>query len=93
MLGTQWGDEGKAKLIDLLTGEADVIVRYQGGHNAGHTVVVDGQRFAFRLVPSGMLHPGKTTVIGNGVVVTETVGASAGISESASRGQDCWVRR
>lgn len=87
MLGTQWGDEGKAKLIDLLTGEADVIVRYQGGHNAGHTVVVDGQRFAFRLVPSGMLHPGKTTVIGNGVVV-DPVTLIAELDMLAGRGID-----
>lgn len=87
MLGTQWGDEGKAKLIDLLAGEADVIVRYQGGHNAGHTVVVDGQRFAFRLVPSGMLHPGKTTVIGNGVVV-DPVTLIAELDMLAGRGID-----
>ena len=87
VLGTQWGDEGKAKLIDLLTAEADVIVRYQGGHNAGHTVVVDGQRFAFRLVPSGMLHPGKVTVIGNGVVV-DPVTLLSELDMLASRGID-----
>ena len=72
IVGTQWGDEGKAKLIDLLAGRSDMVVRYQGGHNAGHTVVVDGQRFAFQLVPSGVLYPHVTPVIGNGVVVDPT---------------------
>ncbi len=69
MVGTQWGDEGKGKLTDLLAREMDMVVRYQGGHNAGHTVVVDGNRFALQLVPSGVLYPHITPVIGNGVVV------------------------
>ncbi len=69
VVGTQWGDEGKGKLTDLLAREMDVVVRYQGGHNAGHTVVVDGNRFALQLVPSGVLYPHITPVIGNGVVV------------------------
>ncbi len=69
VVGTQWGDEGKGKLTDLLAGEMDVVVRYQGGHNAGHTVVVDGEAFALQLVPSGVLYPQITPVIGNGVVV------------------------
>jgi adenylosuccinate synthase len=69
VVGTQWGDEGKAKVIDLLSAQADMVVRYQGGHNAGHTVVVDGVKFAFRLIPSGVLYPGVTVVIGNGVVL------------------------
>ena len=69
VVGTQWGDEGKAKVIDLLSGQADMVVRYQGGHNAGHTVVVDGERFAFRLIPSGVLYPHVVPVIGNGVVL------------------------
>jgi adenylosuccinate synthase len=69
VVGTQWGDEGKAKLIDQLAGEADVVVRYQGGHNAGHTVVANGRRFALQLVPSGVLHDQVVPVIGNGVVV------------------------
>jgi adenylosuccinate synthase len=69
VVGVQWGDEGKAKVIDLLSHEADMVVRYQGGHNAGHTVVVDGQKFAFRLTPSGILFPHVTPVIGNGVVL------------------------
>ncbi len=69
VVGVQWGDEGKGKIIDLLAETADVIIRYQGGNNAGHTVVVDGEEFIFHLIPSGILHPGKLCVIGNGVVV------------------------
>ncbi len=69
MVGTQWGDEGKGKLTDILAGDMDMVVRYQGGHNAGHTIVVGEQSFAVRLVPSGVLHPGTVNVIGNGVVV------------------------
>ncbi len=69
VVGTQWGDEGKGKLTDLLAGEMDVVVRYQGGHNAGHRIVVDGEAFALQLVPSGILYPHITPVIGNGVVV------------------------
>jgi adenylosuccinate synthase len=69
VVGTQWGDEGKGKLTDILAENMDMVVRYQGGHNAGHTIVVGEQRFAVRLVPSGILHPGVTNVIGNGVVV------------------------
>ena len=69
VVGTQWGDEGKGKLTDLLARDMDMVVRYQGGHNAGHTVVVDGESFALQLVPSGVLYPHITPVIGNGVVV------------------------
>ena len=69
VVGAQWGDEGKGKVIDMLTEKADVVVRFQGGNNAGHTVVVGGQEFIMHLVPSGILHPGKYCVIGNGVVV------------------------
>lgn len=69
IFGAQWGDEGKGKIIDLLAREADYVVRYQGGPNAGHTVVVNGNKFILRLVPSGILHPGKVNVIGNGVAV------------------------
>ncbi len=69
VVGAQWGDEGKGKIIDLLSEEADIIVRYQGGNNAGHTVVVGEREFVFHLIPSGILHRGKTCVIGNGVVV------------------------
>ncbi len=73
IVGTQWGDEGKGKLTDLLAGDMDVVVRYQGGHNAGHTIVVEGQSFAVQLVPSGILHPGTLNLIGNGVVVDPQV--------------------
>ena len=69
VVGTQWGDEGKAKITDLLSKSADYIVRYQGGSNAGHTVVVDGETYKFHLIPSGILYPGKFSVIGAGVVV------------------------
>jgi adenylosuccinate synthase len=69
VLGAQWGDEGKGKIVDLLTPGFDIVARYQGGHNAGHTVYVGGTKFILRLIPSGILHPGVTCVIGNGVVV------------------------
>ena len=69
VFGAQWGDEGKGKLIDLLSRDADVIVRYQGGANAGHTVVVEGQKYVLHLIPSGILNRGKVNVIGNGVAV------------------------
>ncbi|MGA2969738.1 MAG: adenylosuccinate synthase [Acidimicrobiales bacterium] len=73
VVGTQWGDEGKGKLTDLLARDMDVVVRYQGGHNAGHRIVVDGEAFALQLVPSGILYPHITPVIGNGVVVDPEV--------------------
>lgn len=69
VMGTQWGDEGKGKIVDYLAEQADVVVRYQGGSNAGHTVVVDGKEFKLRLLPSGILYKGKKCVIANGVVV------------------------
>lgn len=69
VVGSQWGDEGKAKMIDYFTKDADIVVRYQGGANAGHTVVVQGKKYVFHLIPSGILHPGKVCVIGNGVVI------------------------
>ena len=69
VLGAQWGDEGKGKIVDLLTPHFSIVARYQGGHNAGHTVYVNGTKFVLRLIPSGILHPGVTCVIGNGVVV------------------------
>ena len=73
VVGTQWGDEGKGKLTDLLARDMDRVVRYQGGHNAGHRIVVDGEAFALQLVPSGVLYPHITPVIGNGVVVDPAV--------------------
>ena len=69
VVGTQWGDEGKGKVIDFLAKDADIIGRYQGGANAGHTVVLKNKRFVFHLIPSGILYPDKICVIGNGVVV------------------------
>ena len=69
LIGTQWGDEGKAKLIDFYSHDVDIVARYQGGPNAGHTVVADGKKYIFHLVPSGMLHKKTVCVIGNGVVV------------------------
>src|SRR5712692_6648775 len=69
VLGAQWGDEGKGKIVDLLTPHFSIVARYQGGHNAGHTVYVGGTKFVLRLIPSGILHPGVTCVIGNGVVI------------------------
>ena len=69
IVGTQWGDEGKGKVIDILSEHADIIARYQGGNNAGHTVVVGEKEFTFHLIPSGILHSGKKCVIGSGVVI------------------------
>jgi len=69
VVGLQWGDEGKGKIVDLLTADHDVTVRFNGGANAGHTVVVGGEKYALHLIPSGVLHAGKASVIGNGVVV------------------------
>ena len=69
VLGAQWGDEGKGKIVDLLTPRFSFVARYQGGHNAGHTVYVHGRKFVLHLIPSGILHPGVICVIGNGVVV------------------------
>jgi adenylosuccinate synthase len=68
VVGAQWGDEGKGKIVDLLTEHADVVVRFQGGNNAGHTLVVGGEKTVLHLIPAGILHPGKSCVIGNGVV-------------------------
>jgi len=69
VVGAQWGDEGKGKIVDLMTESADVIARYQGGHNAGHTVVISTEKFVLHLIPSGILHRGKICIIGNGVVI------------------------
>jgi len=69
VVGAQWGDEGKGKIVDVLAEDADVVARYQGGANAGHTVVIEGQEFVLHQVPSGILHPGKPCMLGNGVVL------------------------
>ncbi len=73
IVGAQWGDEGKGKVVDLLAEQADAVIRFQGGNNAGHTIVRDGETFKFHLIPSGILYPGKHCVIGNGVVVDPRV--------------------
>ena len=70
VLGTQWGDEGKGKIVDLLTDKATVAVRFQGGHNAGHTLVVNGEKTVLHLLPSGILRESVTCIIGNGVVLS-----------------------
>ncbi|MEA2320566.1 MAG: adenylosuccinate synthase [Solirubrobacteraceae bacterium] len=73
IVGAQWGDEGKGKVVDLLAERADMVIRFQGGNNAGHTIVREGETWKFHLIPSGILYPGKTCVIGNGTVVDPRV--------------------
>jgi len=73
IVGAQWGDEGKGKIVDLLAEQADAIVRFQGGNNAGHTIVRGGETFKFHLIPSGILYPGKRCIVGNGVVIDPRV--------------------
>ncbi len=73
IVGAQWGDEGKGKVVDLLAEQADAVIRFQGGNNAGHTIVREGQTYKFHLIPSGILYPGKQCVVGNGVVVDPRV--------------------
>jgi len=73
IVGTQWGDEGKGKIVDLLTQYADMVVRFQGGNNAGHTIVLKGEKFVFHLIPSGILYENKKCIIGNGVVLDPAV--------------------
>lgn len=70
VLGSQWGDEGKGKIVDLLTEKAQFVVRFQGGHNAGHTLVIDGKKMVLHLIPSGILHPGAMCILGQGVVIS-----------------------
>jgi adenylosuccinate synthase len=88
VVGTQWGDEGKGKLTDLIAKEMQVVVRYQGGHNAGHTLVVDGESFALQLVPSGVLYDHTTPVSGNGLAVDPFVLLSE-VAALESKGVDC----
>ena len=87
VIGAQWGDEGKGKIVDVYTERADLVVRYQGGHNAGHTVVVGGETTILHLIPSGILHPGKQCLIGNGVVVAPDA-LVAEIDSIVARGVD-----
>jgi len=88
IVGTQWGDEGKGRFTDLFAKEMHLVVRYQGGHNAGHTLVVDGETFALQLIPSGVLYPHITPVIGNGVVVDPSVLLKE-VDMLEGRGIDC----
>ena len=69
VVGSQWGDEGKGKIVDWLSEQADIVVRFQGGHNAGHTLVINGTTYKLSLLPSGVVRSGKLSVIGNGVVL------------------------
>src|SRR5436190_4172517 len=91
VLGAQWGDEGKGKVVDLLTPNFSIVARYQGGHNAGHTVYANGRKFVLRLLPSGILHDGITCVIGNGVVI-DPQALFAEIDELAAAGIDIGMR-
>ncbi len=88
VVGAQWGDEGKGKFTDLLAADMELVVRYQGGHNAGHTIVVKGETFALQLIPSGVLYPHITPVIGNGVVVDPRV-LLAEMDRLTAKGVDC----
>jgi len=87
ILGTQWGDEGKGKITDLYSENADMVIRYQGGNNAGHTIVVEGERFALSLIPSGVLYPTVIPVIGNGTVIDPAV-LLGEMDELSARGID-----
>ena len=69
VIGSQWGDEGKGKIVDWLSSQADVVIRFQGGHNAGHTLVINGETYKLNILPSGILRPDKKSIIGNGVVL------------------------
>ena len=73
VVGSQWGDEGKGKIVDWLSEQADIVIRFQGGHNAGHTLVIDGITYKLRLLPSGIVRKNKISIIGNGVVVDPKV--------------------
>ena len=88
VIGTQWGDEGKGRVVDVVAKESTMVVRYQGGHNAGHTLVVDGQKFALQLLPSGVLYDHVSLIIGNGVVVDPGVLLDE-IEGLEARGIDC----
>jgi adenylosuccinate synthase len=91
VVGAQWGDEGKGKIVDLLTAHFDIVARYQGGHNAGHTVIINGQKYVLHLIPSGILHPRKICVIGNGVVI-DLIALKNEIEDLAAAGISCHGR-
>jgi adenylosuccinate synthase len=88
VVGAQWGDEGKGKIVDLLTAHFDIVARYQGGHNAGHTVIINGKKYVLHLIPSGILHPNKLCAIGNGVVV-DPIALKQEIASLAAAGIEC----
>src|SRR3990167_2104776 len=91
VLGSQWGDEGKGKIVDMLMQRASVAIRFQGGHNAGHTLVINGQKTILRLIPSGILHPHAECLIGNGVVLSPTALLEE-IEELENRGMEVTKR-
>ncbi len=88
VIGTQWGDEGKGKVVDHLTHDAQVVVRYQGGHNAGHTLKIKGEKTVLRLIPSGILRPHVQCYIGNGVVLSPQALLDE-IQELENKGSEC----
>jgi adenylosuccinate synthase len=94
IIGTQWGDEGKGKVVDLLASDADVVVRFQGGNNAGHTLVVNGEKTILNLIPSGVLHPGRVCMIGAGVVIDPKVliGEIDALRKRGYLTDDRWLR-
>jgi adenylosuccinate synthase len=94
VIGAQWGDEGKGKIVDLLAADVDVVVRFHGGNNAGHTVVVNGEKTILNLIPAGILHPGRVCVMGPGVVIDPEVliGEVDGLRARGYLRQDAWLR-
>jgi adenylosuccinate synthase len=94
VIGTQWGDEGKGKIVDLLAADADVVVRFHGGNNAGHTLVVNGEKTVLNLIPAGVLHPGKICMMGAGVVIDPEVlvGEIAALRARGYLADDAWLR-
>ena len=94
IIGTQWGDEGKGKVVDLLAADADVVVRFHGGNNAGHTLVVNGEKTVLNLVPAGVLHPGRICMLGPGVVIDPEVlvGEIEALRRRGYLAEDRWLR-
>src|SRR5207245_1682912 len=94
IIGTQWGDEGKGKVVDLLAASADVVVRFHGGNNAGHTLVVNGEKTILNLVPAGVLHPGRICMLGPGVVIDPEVlvGEIEALRKRGYLAEDRWLR-
>src|SRR5882672_4194715 len=94
IIGTQWGDEGKGKIVDLLAADADVVVRFHGGNNAGHTLVVNGEKTVLNLIPAGVLHPGRICMVGPGVVIDPEVmvGEIEALRKRGYLTDDRWLR-